>query len=257
MALAPTCDAWLIMANPAATGFPRGPALTAPRGGGVAVGGRVFDNVATSGHDLLRWGFKWFVHEFLHLLGLADLYSFEGQPKHRFVSEFSIMGLISGRAPGPLAWERWLLAWLDDDQVICPPMHTTCTVALAPVGSDPAADASRRCRMVVVPVTRTAAVVVENRQPVGHDQALGHHAGILVYLVDTAVATGRGIVRVLQKQASDGREAAPETVDVGTMLLSQGESLCHDAVSVHVLAQDDADGTVTVRVARSPASAAC
>ncbi len=29
------------------------------------------------------------------------------------------MGLISGHSPEYFAWERWILNWLDDTQVVC------------------------------------------------------------------------------------------------------------------------------------------
>src|SRR5207247_1671509 len=93
--------------------------------------GKTFTNGATSGADLLVWGYKWLNHEVGHTMGLVDLYAFQGDG-HRFVGGFSMMGLISGLAPEYFAYERWLLGWLDDAQVSCQ-QSTDSTVTLTPI----------------------------------------------------------------------------------------------------------------------------
>ena len=59
----------------------------------------------------------WLNHELGHSMGLPDSYSYEGAGG--FTRPFSLMDLINSVAPEFLAWERWQLGWLDDEQVRC------------------------------------------------------------------------------------------------------------------------------------------
>lgn len=221
-------DTVAVMANPDATALQNGPTYVA---GGLTAGGRTFDVAITSGRDLLSWGYKWLNHEGGHMLGLADLYGFTA-PTHRFVGEFSLMGLISGAAPEYLAWERWLLGWLDDDQVIAADRGTS-THALAPL------ETPGGRKMLVIPTGATTAVVVENRQRLGLDSALTR-SGLLVYLIDTAISTGAGVVKVLPLDETDQRKL--------NALLAAGQSLTFNGVSVKHMSTDA--GTATVEVTR-------
>lgn len=116
-----------VMANPQASAISYGPGFTpVDNSFGIAADGNTITNGATSGFDLKDWGFLWLNHEAGHTLGLVDLYAYEGNTNnydyiHRFVGSFSLMGYISGRAPEPLAYERWLVGWIDDNQIVCQP----------------------------------------------------------------------------------------------------------------------------------------
>ena len=109
-------DAILILANPDAKELgTSGPAFTAIYGNGFNLDGKYIPNGATSAYDLNYWGYIWLNHEFGHTLGFPDLYAFTREDAsnpmdgHRYVGEFSLMGLssLTANSPGFLAWERW------------------------------------------------------------------------------------------------------------------------------------------------------
>ncbi len=187
------------------------------------------------------------VHELMHNLGLTDLYSYDSNefktPTRRAPSgqawttiETGLMGLRghllvdiddtrfypdislpSGwtltegisthsyfRPIEMLAWSRWQVDWLREDQVAC--LTETAfdeTLTLSPIAA-PVATA-----MVVIPINKTSAIVIESRRSIGYDnktvirtpccQGAGDQVvrvdnlaqeGILIYEVDTSRGNG-------------------------------------------------------------------
>jgi M6 family metalloprotease-like protein len=223
----------LVVANPDATGIPFGPTLVANPGDGVVAGGKRFDNAVTSGHDLLFWGSYWFNHEFGHAMSLVDLYDFAvptNPEQFHFVGDFSMMGNIAGLGREYLGWERWLLGWVADDQVLCAEKGHTAAM-LTPV------EAAGGKKLVVVPTGATTAVVVENRRNAGYDSALPNQ-GLLVYFIDTSIDTGNGVVKVLPVADSDLRKL--------TAPLAVGQSLTFAQVTVAFTSHDAAGDRVDV-----------
>lgn len=190
-------DAILIIANPSAKdiGY-SGPAFAAVFGTGITLDGKYISNGATSSYDINTWEYIWANHEFGHALGLPDLYAFRGEDPtnpmdyHRFVGEYSLMGLSAlwSNSPGFLAWERWLLGWIDDSQMYCM-NENSASVLISPV------ERKGGTKAVVVPISPTKAVVVESRRAEGVDKNLVK-PGALVYLVDSSIQSGFGPVRV-------------------------------------------------------------
>jgi M6 family metalloprotease-like protein len=219
----------VVMANPNldATGLQSGPALT---GLSYTADGKSFDNAATSGADLKVWGFKWLNHEAGHTMGLVDLYAFEGG-QHRFVGGFSMMGYISGLAPEYLAYERWLLGWLDDAQISCQ-KHEDTTVALTAI------ELEGGIKAVMVPTGPTSLVAVESRRALGFDTQLTK-TGALVYTVDTSIPSGYGPVQVL-----------PNISDKYQSLLGPGGQVTVGKVTFSVVQATDIGDTVRVTVAK-------
>jgi M6 family metalloprotease-like protein len=196
-------DAVIIIANPDATKLKNGPALTAFPGQGIKADGREFLNSATSGYDLNFWGGLWFNHEFGHNMSLVDLYAYQGNP-HRFVGEFSIMGLISGAGQDLFAWEKWILGWISDDQIVC--TNTVNSAYLTPI------ETAGGIKMLTMPISKTAAIVVESRRKLGYDSKISKE-GPLVYVVDTNIASGTGTIKVLPINETDIRKlSAPLSV---------------------------------------------
>jgi M6 family metalloprotease-like protein len=221
-------DTIAVMANPDAEALRNGPTYVA---GGIVANGKTFAVAVTSGRDLRHWGYKWLNHEGGHMMGLADLYAFVGKP-NRDVGDFSLMGLISGTAPEYFGWERWLLGWVDDDQVICAKKGTT-TVTLEPI------ETPGGKKLVVIPAGATTAVVVESRRSLGFDHALVK-AGPLAYLVDTSIGSGNGPLKVLPIDDNDQRKLnAP---------LAVGQTLSFSGVSVKFVSSDAT--AVTLEIVR-------
>ncbi|MDT0319930.1 M6 family metalloprotease domain-containing protein [Streptomyces millisiae] len=178
----------------------------------VTADGNHLTHAVTFGYDQWRWGGLVLAHETGHTLGLPDLYLFEAPPDdptnwHAAVGGWDLMGLISGQAPEYFAWQRWQLGWLADRQVVCAPARGSTTATLVPVAEStttarPSADAT-----LVLPLSATRAVVVENRQAIGYDREI-LTPGALVYTVDTSVRTGRGPIRVV-----DATPGSPDGLD--------------------------------------------
>ncbi len=190
-------DGVLVIANPAVKTIDYGPAFTANPGYGVHAGGREILNGATSGSDLTGWGWLWFDHEIGHAFSLLDLAgpSPVNGRWNTYVGDFSVMGNIAGAGHEYLGWERWQLGWLDDDQVICAgPASLDAT--LTPIEEQGGA------KMVVVPLGETRAIVVESRHAERYDQQLSR-SGLLAYVVDTAIGTHEGPIRILPHSPSD------------------------------------------------------
>jgi len=227
-----------VMANPSARHISFGPGFTPTNSSfGIRVDGNTVTNGATSGYDIKDWGSLWLNHEAGHTLGLVDLYAFESNTNnysdtHRFVGDFSLMGYITGKAPEPLAYERWLVGWLDDDQVICQQTNSETTTLTA-------IEAAGGTKAVMVTTGRTSAVVVESRRPLGYDSHL-FKPGALIYSIDTSVPTGEGPIKIFPVVANDPyRDRSP---------LAVGESVTVDNVTITVVSATSDSDTVEVKI---------
>ena len=225
-------DGFVVLTNPDAAALNFGPAFTPNDTYWAATAaGRTWMNGATSGTDLLNLGSGWFNHEFGHAMGLVDLYAFSGAT-HRFVGQFSLMGLISGGAPELFGWERWSLGWLTDSQVIC------LTSGSATVGIEPIARIGGT-KIAVAKLSSSRALVVESRRRIGYDSGLTKE-GVVAYVVDTSVRSGEGVIRVLPINDSD--------VTKMSVALGAGESLTFEGVRVSVVLSGPNGDRVDIRI---------
>jgi len=234
-------DSLIILANPDAEGMGySGPGFAAVNGGGIKLDGKYISNGATSAYDLNNWKSIWLNHEVTHTLGLVDLYAFKSSDERnpndgiRFTGEFSYMGLSSyqSNAPSLLAFERWNLGWISDNQIECV-KGAKATTLISPVQK------AGGLKAVVIPISRTKAVVVESRRAIGIDKAL-HKAGALVYLVDSSIQSGAGPVKVFPSDLKNDQRylLAPRAV---------GESVKVSGVTIKVIAASAEGDTVEIR----------
>jgi len=227
-------ESLIVLANPDAEGLGEaGPAFTPISADeGIAVDGTVLMNGATSAHDLNHWGAIWLNHEVTHTLGLPDLYAFEGPEAFPYTGEFSYMGLSSldSNAPGLLAWERWVLGWIDDAQVTClaAPPASAVPAVLSPIGR------AGGSKAVVVALGPTRALVAEARAATGLDAGI-RKEGVLVYTVDSSVESGFGPVRVFP---ADPEDPAAGFTTYFEAPRAAGESVEVDGVRVTVVSRD-------------------
>lgn len=219
-----TTSSLVVIANPDASGIgQKGPALPAAPGFGVTADGHEILNAVTSAYDLNTWGSIWLNHEVTHTMGLVDLYAYDPSNASnpydtlRFTGMFSYMGYnsFSSKAPGLSAWERWVLGWLDDDQVVCsnPIQNGEINQLITPLGT------AGGVKAVMVPLGATKVLVVESRRASGIDANLAK-AGALVYTIDSSVGSGKGPMQVYPIDANDplylqSTRAAGESVSVG------------------------------------------
>lgn len=233
-------DSLIILANPDAQGMGySGPAFAAIRSSGITLDGKYISNGATSAYDLNNWKAIWLNHEVTHTLGLVDLYAFTQENsanRHdglRYTGEFSYMGFNSfeSNSPSLFAYERWNLGWLDDSQIKCMSDSKT-TQLITPV------ETIGGVKAVMVPISKTKAVVIESRRPLGIDSKLAK-SGALVYVVDSTNQSGLGPIKVYPSDVtSDPRYLqAPRAV---------GEKITIGGVTVTVTQSNESGDTVEV-----------
>lgn len=226
-------DVVLVMSNPEAEAIALGPVFksldtdyqikTAEKSISVGI---------TSGYDLNHWGGLWLAHETGHTFGLPDLYLFEGENTLSSVGTFGIMGTSAGNAPGYFAFERWVLGWLDDNQVLC---HEIGEVVV----EIEAIEKSGGTKALIVPIDSTSALLVESRRKIGFDKKT--REGALVYLVNTSLPGGSGPIQVRPGFESEFQflQDAP---------LVKGESYTYKNISVEVLESDASRDKIKVNV---------
>jgi len=233
-------DSIMILSNPDASGLGMaGPAFAAIFGNGITLDGKYISNGATSAYDLNNWKSIWLNHEITHTMGLVDVYAatrenaanrYDG---HRYVGEFSYMGFSSfeGNAPGLFAFERWNLGWLDDSQIVCS-SEKQISQLITPVQS------AGGIKAVIVPLSRTKALVVESRRAIGIDNKIAK-TGALVYIVDSSLKSGYGPVKIYPSSVSTDPQylQAPRAV---------GERVTVEGITVSVTSASSAGDTVTI-----------
>ena len=233
-------DSLIILANPDSTGIGNsGPAFAAIRKNGITLDGKYISNGATSAYDLNNWKSIWLNHEVTHTLGLVDLYAFTQSNSAnrydnlRYTGEFSYMGFSSyeSNAPSLFAFERWNLGWINDSQIKCL-KDAKSTELISPVQT------SGGVKAVVIPISRTKAVVIESRRAIGIDKNIAK-SGALVYVVDSSIQSGQGPVRVFPSDVSSD----PRYLKAPRAL---GESVTTEGVTIKVTKSDDSGDTVEI-----------
>lgn len=202
-----------------------------PAAPGVIADGRPVRWSVTLGQDMWRWGYKVVDHETGHIFGLPDLYAFTGTDYHRFVGGWDVMGLISGPAPRYFGWHQWKLGWLGDDQVACA------------VSGRYRLDGPTR--LVVVKTGETSAYAVEARTRTGLD-ARACSSGVLIYRVDSSVATGEGPIRVMDARPDQPPAAGCHQLDDAAY--APGQVFTDEAAGVRIAVT----GEASVEVERLP-----
>jgi len=89
-------------------------------------------------------------HEVMHLYGLTDLYGSQTSARNSLMSDSTI---------GLLAWERWVLDWLDDENIQC--VSETNDIKLDSVDNVFSLDYSKRDQLLVIPTGKKTALVID------------------------------------------------------------------------------------------------
>ena len=207
-------------------------------------------------------------HEFIHELGLPDLYPFDDSlwelpdspPGHKWVgSAFGLMGVTVHVASTDaalefieavelLAWLRWQLGWLDLSQVQC---------GIPPDGSvtlQPVAQPRDGTVMAAIPLNLHQVIVIENRRKLGYDAAppptrrdghISSHAllkeGVLVYTIDTLIGNGELPIKIAGDKGNSQVNQYPT--------LGVGESVTLHGHTITII--DDTSHTYTVTITKT------
>lgn len=170
----------------------------------------------TAGNDLFRWGYRWLIHETGHTFGLPDLYMYkpeiDGKEVDRFfyVGGWDMMGNIGGQSPDFLAWHKWKMHWIRDDQVDVvsqaselPSRHVISPVE-TPGGS----------KMVVIRTGLSTAYVAEFRTRLGVNSETPQEkqAGVLLYRLDTTLPESgeKPVLQIISRQYYHSPEVGGE-----------------------------------------------
>lgn len=238
-----TTDSLVVIQNPDTTSISAiGPSMALSKGQGVTADGKEMLNIVTSGNDINVHGYLWLNHEVTHTLGLVDLYasspaSSSFHDSLPYTGGFSLMGLSSIAAmfaPSPLAWERYVLGWIDDSQVNCvnPRKDGEATALITPINTIGGTKA------LIVPVGDTKVVVIESRRRQNVDANLSKE-GALVYTVDSSIQSGAGPVKVFPS----GSESDPWFAQSPR---AAGETVTIEGIKVEVLTSTTEGDTVKV-----------
>jgi M6 family metalloprotease-like protein len=134
---------------------------------------------------------KVFAHEFGHLLGMYDYYIHGSNGSTgNSPGPFDLMGNTSGGASTFIGFQRWVQNWLKDSDVICDIEPKSSIVQKI----SPLNNLSGK-RLYVHPLDGTTVLVVELRVESEFDKLSGND-GLLVYLIDMKVSSGKGSVLI-------------------------------------------------------------
>ena len=173
-----------------------------------------WEEIAESGQNSPSWRMKpWRViaHEIGHAFGFPDIYHTFGGGKTAIrdddgetVGPFDIMGGLQGGLELNF-WNKWMAGWLNDDEVKC------LTSIQSPVSVNVYSISSNypEVKGVVIPISRTTALLVESRQAERYDSdldrpkahpSLKQDKGLLVYFLDvTFPSSTSSPLRVISK----------------------------------------------------------
>ena len=166
--------------------------------------------------DAHRVGPGIFAHEVGHLLGLQDFYAFsaaswEVQDQFPYLGGFDLMNNVSGGAERLLAWNRFNMGWMSDEQVSCIEEPGEYLVSLQ--NNEMIGDSSN---LVILKLSGTTAIGIESIRQSKYCESC--QAGVLVYFIDTTIRSGFGPVRIFDElKGSD-----PYMFD---SILSQGQEI--------------------------------
>ncbi|MEV2251060.1 M6 family metalloprotease domain-containing protein [Streptomyces sp. NPDC050147] len=139
-------------------------------------------------------GYRVLPHENGHVFGLPDLYTQEGGGA---AGHWDIMSEDWGANNDLVAWHKWKLGWLGDEQVSCASDAGTTEHTLSPLPTEGGT------KLAFVPLTKRTGYAVEVRTRGGNDEAICK-PGVLVYRVDAEVDTGHGPITVSDSTKDSG-----------------------------------------------------
>jgi M6 family metalloprotease-like protein len=149
-------------------------------------------------------------HEIGHLMGAADLYNIEAASEaaaslspyeltykmYAYMGVFDLMNYAIGPGLELTAWNRWIMDLISDLQMRCIPDQITFT-KLSPLSI------YGGIKGAVIPISKVEALVLESRRAVRFDSRLDNRSeGVLVYRVNTSIASGQGPMRIQRKEKS-------------------------------------------------------
>jgi len=157
-------------------------------GGRTLVNSQLMGKIGTVNSPVPSW--KVFGHEYGHLLGMYDYYIPGTGTSGKSPGPFDFMGNTTGSANSFFGFQRWVQGWIEDTEVVCDySTSANATHTLTPLNQNLGK------KLYVHPIDGSLALVVEFRTESEFD-ALKGNDGLLVYLIDTKVASLKGPISI-------------------------------------------------------------
>ncbi|GLF99500.1 M6 family metalloprotease domain-containing protein [Streptomyces yaizuensis] len=188
-------------------------------------------------------GYRVLPHENGHVFGLPDLYTSEGGAS---VGHWDIMSEDWGVNNDLLAWHKWKLGWLDNEQITCASAPGSSIYTLTPLFRPGGR------KMTYIPLTEDSGYAVEVRARGGNDEAVCD-PGVLVYRVHGGIDTGEGPVTVMDSdQNSGGCTRRPNVhAELSDAPFQPGETFTDREHGVKVAVISGKQGEYRIRVTRA------
>ena len=183
------------------------------------------------GGDYWSNGASWTIptHEFGHSgLGLADLYNYDAAmlgaagfaQQFKYMGVYDLMNWAGGSGLELTSWNRWIGGLITDKQMLCLPDAITVTLL------KPLQLVNDNVKGMVIPISKSSAIVIENRAALGFDKGLSDGArGVIAYFVDTSIDSGYGPMQVIRKPTSTDVWFTDNALKVGDVLTYKGYSI--------------------------------
>ena len=184
-------------------------------------------------HELLNWA-----HELGHNFGLTDIRNTQNKAMQDS-SDLGIYDLMNSMlAPELLAWNRFIVGGLNDNQVRCVTSGSS-THLIRPVAMP-----SKEEKLVVIPTGRFTAIAVESRRAIGFDAPMGTASeGVIVYEIDTTVPFGLSTMKLVPRIGSTDKQWRRDSA------LKSGDSVSTQGWKISVVESGDFGDVVKVEKA--------
>jgi hypothetical protein len=184
-------------------------------------------------------------HEIGHNYALPDLYKYNNDNSSgKTLGPFDLMDGITGISNSITFYQRWMLGWLNDDQVAClVPNEIPKSFELTPISNTRVG-----LKGISIPVSDYESILIEARTLSEFDALTNDQEGILVYRVDTRISTGNGPLVIIP--SSNEWTKNPRTLDdvdrfkFGT--LRESERVSYNEIFVEFSGRDEDLFKVTI-----------
>ncbi len=181
-----------------------------------------------------------YAHEFLHSLGLPDLYDITN-PKIGYVEHWGIMdrGISNGDPPGalpahPIGWSRMMLGWMDNIEEI--PKGNFMNISITPIEFSDGDFAN----IIKLPTSTSAYYLIEIRKKIGFDKGLPSE-GVIIAYIDKMKLPSRGRVRII-----DAEHSTPSLDDAAFNINRSSFDDIENHLSMRLVSQKDDTYTLMI-----------
>jgi M6 family metalloprotease-like protein len=176
-------------------------------------------------------------HEIGHNYALPDLYKYNNENSAgKTLGPFDLMDAITGISNSLTFYHRWMLGWLNDDEVACLiPNEVPKSYEITPIST-----VGNGLKGISIPLSAYESILIEARVLSEFDSLTTDQEGILVYRVDTRVSTGNGPLVIIPSNNEWTKNTKilddVERFKFGT--LRKSERVSHDEIFVEFTSRD-------------------